>query len=102
MKIATIGKIVSLFAIMVLAYMILTKDTELQYEVKGRVAGFSNTNTSIIIEHEKIEGYMDAMTMPFNVKDISGKAVISVNSTGCKYLPLYAGFQPRLLNSLVK
>jgi protein SCO1/2 len=71
MKIATIGKIVSLFAIMVLAYMILTKDTELQYEVKGRVAGFSNTNTSIIIEHEKIEGYMDAMTMPFNVKDTS-------------------------------
>ncbi len=69
MKKTTIGKIISLLAILVLVYMILTKDSALVFEVKGRVAGFSNSNTSLIIEHEKIEGYMDAMTMPFKVAD---------------------------------
>ena len=69
MKIATIGKTISLLAIIALGCMILTKDSELTFEVKGRVAGFSNTNKSLIIEHEKIEGYMDAMTMPFKVID---------------------------------
>jgi protein SCO1 len=69
MRIVRIGQIISLIAIIIIAYLFLTKTNEYQFKVKGRVAGFSNSKTSIIIEHEKIEGYMDAMTMPFKVKD---------------------------------
>ena len=39
------------------------------YDVKGRVAGFSDDPRRLIVEHEAIEGYMPAMTMPLVAKD---------------------------------
>jgi len=39
------------------------------YEVKGVVVEVSLTNNQVRVQHEKIPGYMDAMTMPFDVKD---------------------------------
>jgi protein SCO1 len=39
------------------------------FQVKGTVLEVSPAEKSVRIRHEKIPGYMDAMTMPFDVKD---------------------------------
>ena len=39
-----------------------------EYTLKGRVVGFSDDQSYIFIHHERIPGYMNEMTMPFNVK----------------------------------
>ena len=39
------------------------------YEAQGRVAGFGDDPRRVIVEHEEIDGYMPAMTMPLTVKD---------------------------------
>jgi protein SCO1/2 len=44
-------------------------DTQ-HYEVKGRVAGLRD-DTTLVVEHERIPGYMPPMTMPVPVKDPS-------------------------------
>ena len=38
-------------------------------EVRGRVAGFGDDPSTVIVEHEDIPGYMPAMTMPFTAQD---------------------------------
>lgn len=38
------------------------------YEVRGRVAGFSDDPRTVIVEHEPVDGYMPAMTMPFTAR----------------------------------
>ena len=40
------------------------------YEVKGRVAGLRD-DTTLVVEHERIPGYMPPMTMPVPVRDPS-------------------------------
>ena len=42
-------------------------DTQ-SYDVKGRVAGLRD-DTTLVVEHEKIPGYMPPMTMPLPVRD---------------------------------
>ncbi len=37
------------------------------FEVQGRVAGFGSDGRTVFVEHEAIEGFMDAMTMPFKL-----------------------------------
>lgn len=39
------------------------------YDVEGRVAGFGQNARTVIVEHERIPGYMDAMTMSFTAAD---------------------------------
>ncbi len=39
------------------------------YSVKGVVKELPSDGKSVVIRHEKIPGYMDAMVMPFEVKD---------------------------------
>jgi len=39
------------------------------YQVKGVVQELKPEKNTVVIKHEKIPGYMDAMTMPFEVKD---------------------------------
>lgn len=68
MKISQIGKIATIFILIVWAFVYLLKPSHLEFSVRGRVAGFGSTNETLIIEHEKIPGFMDAMTMPFTVK----------------------------------
>lgn len=41
------------------------------YDVKGRVAGFRGDGRTLFVEHEKVPGYMPAMTMPLPVRDSS-------------------------------
>lgn len=40
------------------------------YDVRGVVVEVRATNSEAVIRHEVIPGYMDAMTMPFDVKDV--------------------------------
>jgi protein SCO1 len=40
-----------------------------RYELKGKILKVEKENKRIEVAHEKIEGFMDAMTMPFAVKD---------------------------------
>ena len=38
------------------------------YEVRGVVRAVEREDSTLIIEHEEIPGYMPSMTMPFTVK----------------------------------
>ena len=40
-----------------------------RYELKGKIVKIEAASKRIEVAHEKIEGFMDAMTMPFAVKD---------------------------------
>jgi protein SCO1 len=42
---------------------------ERRFELKGRVVGVDKAQRQVTIAHEAIKGFMDAMTMPFDVKD---------------------------------
>lgn len=49
-----------------------TTDSNLQsFEVKGVLLRVEDEGRTLIIDHEKIPGYMGAMTMPFRLKDLS-------------------------------
>jgi protein SCO1/2 len=40
-----------------------------RYEVRGRVVAVDKAHKQVTLSHEEIKDYMDAMTMPFTVKD---------------------------------
>lgn len=42
---------------------------EQRYDLKGRVISVDKSNKKVTLAHEPVEDYMDAMTMPFNVRD---------------------------------
>lgn len=42
---------------------------EQRYAIKGKVVSVDQRDSTITISHEPIAGYMDAMTMPFKLKD---------------------------------
>lgn len=42
---------------------------EQRYAIKGKVVSVENRDSTVTISHEAIPGYMDAMTMPFKLKD---------------------------------
>ena len=42
-----------------------------RYELKGTVVGVDRAGQRVTISHGEIRGYMDAMTMPFTLKDAS-------------------------------
>ena len=48
------------------------------YQVTGRVAGFGNDPHRVFIEHEAIEGYMPAMTMPFRATDTAALQALEI------------------------
>lgn len=48
------------------------------HEVRGRIAGFSDSDTTLIVEHEAIPGYMPAMTMPLTVRDTAALRTLDV------------------------
>ncbi len=43
--------------------------TEQRYELKGKVVSVDQANRRVTIAHEEIRGFMDAMTMPFALRD---------------------------------
>lgn len=40
------------------------------FVVEGQIIGFSEDENRVFINHEEIPGYMDAMSMPFNLRDM--------------------------------
>src|ERR1043166_4573692 len=54
---------------------------EKTYDVKGVVREIDLKDKSVVIEHEIIPGYMDAMTMPFNVRDTNLLAGVAADDT---------------------
>jgi protein SCO1 len=42
---------------------------ERRFELKGKVVSVDRAQRQVTIAHERIRGFMDAMTMPFDVKD---------------------------------
>lgn len=51
------------------------------YDVKGVVREIEPAEKTIVIDHETIPGFMDAMVMPFNVKDTNLLVEVSVGDT---------------------
>ncbi len=48
------------------------------YVVEGQIIGFSENENRIFINHEEIPGYMDAMSMPFNLIDMQEASEFSI------------------------
>ena len=42
---------------------------EKRFELKGKVVSVSKAQRQVTIDHEQIPGFMDAMTMPFGVRE---------------------------------
>lgn len=69
------GKNALLFKMMAVAVLIpmfwfpAEGSAEQRYELKGTVVSVNQARRRATIKHEKIDGYMDAMTMPFLIKD---------------------------------
>jgi protein SCO1/2 len=56
----------------------LTTPTQQVFQVKGTIIELLTGERSVRIKHEAIPGYMDAMTMPFDVKDTNELAGLKV------------------------
>lgn len=72
------SKLLSIFAIMFCLLLSACEqkvsapnnaDQPKRYDMKGKVLKVEKEQKRIEVAHEKIEGFMDAMTMPFAVKD---------------------------------
>lgn len=50
-----------------------------RYELKGIVISVDRANRSVVIDHEEVAGFMDAMTMPFTLKDPDALQVLGAN-----------------------
>ncbi len=48
------------------------------FVVEGQIIGFSENENRIFINHEEIPGYMDAMSMPFNLIDMQEASAFSI------------------------
>lgn len=44
-------------------------EARVTYEVAGKVVRVEAARRSVVIDHETIPGFMEAMTMPFDVRD---------------------------------
>jgi len=42
-----------------------------RYELKGKIVSFNKAQQQVVVQHETIPGFMDAMTMPFTLKEDS-------------------------------
>ncbi len=54
---------------------------ERRFELKGKVVAVDKAQRQVTLAHEKIPGYMDAMTMPFNVADEWALPVLTPGQT---------------------
>lgn len=62
---------------LVVATAACRKTPERRFEVKGKVVSVDRDQGTVTMAHEEIKGYMDAMTMPFNVRDEWAMSVLA-------------------------
>ena len=60
--------LVSVFSVCLVA-MSCRSAPEKRYELKGKVVSVHKAQRQVTMAHEQIQGFMDAMTMPFNVRE---------------------------------
>src|SRR5436190_13525034 len=60
-----------LLSICLITFAACSRDNapEQRYPIKGKVVSVDKRDSTVTIAHEAIPGYMDAMTMPFKLKD---------------------------------
>lgn len=51
-----------------------------RYSLKGKVVSVDVAKRKAVINHEKVEGYMEAMTMPFPIHDVDVLQTLSPNA----------------------
>jgi protein SCO1 len=56
--------------------MACQREPERRFDLKGKVVSVDKSQKEVTIAHEEIKGYMNAMTMPFSVKDEWALSVI--------------------------
>ncbi|PYI82378.1 MAG: hypothetical protein DME26_17860, partial [Verrucomicrobia bacterium] len=71
----------TLFAVVASTACKDTSNDRKTYQVKGVVQELKPQQKTVVIQHEKIPGYMDAMTMPFEVKDLKELAGLQPGDT---------------------
>lgn len=49
-----------------------------RYELKGRIVSFNKAQQQVVIQHEEVPGFMEAMTMPFTLREDSAYDVMRV------------------------
>ncbi|MDT7689731.1 MAG: hypothetical protein QOE46_2490 [Acidobacteriota bacterium] len=54
------------------------KPAERRFEFKGKVVAVDHAKSEVSVEHEEIKGYMDAMTMPFPLRDADAMKTVEV------------------------
>jgi len=42
-----------------------------RYELKGKIVSFNKAQQQVVVQHEEVPGFMEAMTMPFTLKEDS-------------------------------
>jgi protein SCO1/2 len=61
------------FILLLAAALVLSacagKSAERRFEFKGKVIAVDRAKSEVTVEHQEIKGYMDAMTMPFPLRD---------------------------------
>jgi Cu/Ag efflux protein CusF len=60
-----------LLVLLALSMAACTKPEEKRYELKGKVVSVDKKGRLVSIAHEDVKDYMDAMTMPFQLKNES-------------------------------
>src|SRR5690242_437100 len=54
----------------------LSSSTNREFSIKGVVKKIDRENGRVVIAHQAVPNFMDAMTMPFRVKDATGLELI--------------------------
>ncbi len=49
-----------------------------RYELKGKIVSFNKAQQQVVIQHEEVPGFMEAMTMPFTLREDSAYDVMRV------------------------
>jgi protein SCO1/2 len=52
-----------------------------RYELRGKIVSFNKAQQQVMVQHETIPGFMEAMTMPFTLKEDSAFEVMRAGDT---------------------
>jgi protein SCO1 len=61
--------LIAIFMLLGCFFQACAKPEEKRFELKGKVSSVDKKGRTVSIQHDEIKGYMEAMTMPFRLKD---------------------------------